>query len=109
MRMGKTARDIFVATDVLPVADAAPRTPGRPKEHEEPYTKATVVLRNSQIVQLDRLSTEIRSKTGGVVQRAQLIRAVVDAVLGSGLDLTDAYDEEGIRVTVARRLRAAQP
>jgi hypothetical protein len=101
-RVGKAAKNIFAAAG--PTTPATPRGPGRPPAHEEPYTKTTVVLRNSQIVALDRLSTAIRAKTGGVVQRAQLIRAFVDAALASGVDLTDARDEDAVRAAVARRL-----
>ncbi len=101
-RVGKAAKNIFAPSG--PATPATPRGPGRPPAHEEPYTKTTVVLRNRQIVELDRLSNEIRAKTGGVVQRAQLIRACVDAVLASGVDLTGARDEDAVRAAVARRL-----
>jgi hypothetical protein len=103
--MGKRAKDIFApSAPTSKGADA--RGPGRPKAHEEPTTKATVVLRNSQIIELDQLSTAIRAKSGGVVQRAQLIRAFVDAVLQSGLDLSDVQDEEAVKTIVSNKLRA---
>jgi hypothetical protein len=106
-RMGKRAKDIFAPSASVPTAKGAEaRGPGRPKAHEEPTTKATVVLRNSQIIELDQLSTAIRAKSGGVVQRAQLIRAFVDAVLESGLDLSDVHDEEEVKTIVSTKLRA---
>jgi len=60
---------------------------GRPPIHSEAYTKATVVLLNRQIVYLDHLCADIRASNGAVVKRAEIIRALIDALSESGEDL----------------------
>lgn len=107
MKTGKTVRDIFAPTSGR--ADAKP-TAKKPVTAavtaNEPYTKATVVLRNSQIVFLDRIASDIRAKTGAAMARAELIRAMVDAVFDSGVDLSSAASEEDVRRALAGRLGA---
>ncbi len=70
---------------------------GRPPVHDEPWVKATVILLNRQIVWLDRLSADIRAKSGAVIKRAELIRAAVDALAESKIDLAAAMSEAGIK------------
>jgi hypothetical protein len=109
-RMGKNALDILAPTDA-PVLDTPPVASvpriGRPP-NEERASKVTVMLHDRQVVQLDRLATDIRASTGAVVQRAQIIRALVDAILQSDLGLRDVHDEEGIKSIVAKRLNAGR-
>ena len=106
-KLGKSGKDIFAATTT-----AREATSTRPSMGEEtakapgPYTKATVVLRNSQIAYLDRLASDIRAKTGAAVARAELIRAMVDAVAESGLDLTTATSESELKRLFVGRLSA---
>ncbi len=94
-RTGKGSKDIFQATTAVPaVADTSGRSgPGRPPVHDEPWTKVTVVLFNRQIVFLDRLASDIRAETGAAIKRAELIRALVDALAESDIDLTTASSE----------------
>lgn len=66
---------------------------GRPPVHSEPWTKVTVILLDRQVIQLDRLSTDIRERTGAVVNRAGLIRAMVQAGLQASIDLRVAASE----------------
>ena len=102
MKTGKTAQDIFA-----PTAPDMPRAgPGRPPIHDEAWTKATVVLFNRQIVYLDRLALEIRQQTGAVVKRAEIIRALIDALAASGLDLTTAMSEADIKDRLVAKLRS---
>jgi hypothetical protein len=96
-KTGKSAKDIFATT-------AKPKGPGRPPSHDEAWTKVTVVLFNRQIVFLDRLAANIRAKTGAAVSRAQLIRAIIDAVTESDIDLTAATSEQELKATVTARL-----
>jgi hypothetical protein len=77
---------------------------GRPPVHAEAWTKVTVVLFNRQIVFLDRLSASIRARTGAAVSRAQLLRALVDAVAGAGLDLTRAASEADLKAALLARM-----
>ena len=104
-RTGKGAKDIFAATSSTTAGEAAPAGPARGRAPApEPWTKVTVVLFNRQIIELDRLATAIRAATGAAINRAELIRAVIDALLESGLDLTGATSEEDLKALVAKRL-----
>jgi len=80
------------------------RRPGRPPIHDEAWTKVTVVLFNRQIVFLDRLAANIRAQSGAAISRAQLIRALLDAVADSDVDLTAATSEADLKATLLARL-----
>jgi hypothetical protein len=79
-------------------------TRGRPPVHQETWSKVSVVLFDRQIVQLDRLSTDIRGRSGKVLNRAEIIRALIDGLIDSGLDVTSSGSEADLRAKVARRL-----
>jgi hypothetical protein len=96
----KPPADIFAPTRG---ADAR-RGPGRPPIHDEAWTKVTVVLFDRQIVLLDRLSSSIRAQSGAAISRAQLIRALIDAVGESDVDLTTAKSEADMKATLSSRL-----
>ena len=83
---------------------AGKRRPGRPPVHDEAWTKVTVVLFNRQIVFLDRLAANIRAQSGAAISRAQLIRAVVDAIADADIDLTTATSEGDLKATILARL-----
>jgi hypothetical protein len=83
---------------------AGKRPPGRPPVHDEAWTKVTVVLFNRQIVFLDRLAANIRAHSGAAISRAQLIRALVDAVADADVDLTTATSEADMKTTILARL-----
>ena len=78
--------------------------PGRPPVHSETWSKVSVVLFDRQIHHLDRLATDIRGKTGKVLNRAEIIRALIDGLIDSGMDITAAASEADLRGRVARRL-----
>ena len=101
MKTGKTAQDILAPT----TPDTPRAGPGRPPIHDEVWTKVTVVLFNRQIVYLDRLALEMRQQTGAVVKRAELIRALIDALAASGLDLTTAMSETDIKERLVAKLK----
>jgi hypothetical protein len=65
----------------------------------------SVVLFDRQIVQLDAAAKVIRKKTGNVLTRAAMIRALIDGVLDSGLELTTITSESDLRQRLARLLR----
>ena len=69
---------------------------GRPALHTEAWSKITVVLLDRQIAFLDRLSADVRLKTGKAVSRAQLIRALIDFILKSDIDLSEATTEDDV-------------
>jgi len=77
---------------------------GRPPVHQETWSKVSVVLFDRQIVHLDRLSTDIRGKSGKVINRAEIIRALIDGLIDSGMDITGSGSEADLRTRVARRL-----
>ena len=78
--------------------------PGRPPIHHETWSKVSVVLFDRQILHLDRLATEIRGKSGKVLNRAEIIRALIDGLIDSGMDITAVSSEADLRARIARRL-----
>ena len=92
------------STEPLPDDGATRRRPGRPPVHDEAWTKVTVVLFNRQIVFLDAVAASIRTRNGAAVSRAQLIRAFVDAIGQTGIDVTAATSEADVRAIVTSRL-----
>ena len=78
--------------------------PGRPPVHQETWSKVSVVLFDRQIVNLDRLAVDIRGKSGKMLNRAVIIRALIDGLLDSGMDVTGSASEADLRAHVARRL-----
>lgn len=101
LRTPKTSSDIFAPTRRITVAK---RKPGRPPVHDEAWTKVTVVLFNRQIVFLDRLAANIRAQNGAAISRAQVIRALLDAVADADVDLTTATSETDLKTTILSRL-----
>ena len=97
----KASADIFAPTRRT---TPAKRKPGRPPVHDEAWTKVTVVLFNRQIVFLDRLAANIRAQSGAAISRAQLIRALLDAVADADVDLTAATSENDLKATILARL-----
>lgn len=79
--------------------------PGRPPVHTEDWAKVTVVLLNRQVVYLDLIAADIRATTGAAVKRAEIIRALVDALAESDLDLTIATSEAELKEIFAAGLR----
>jgi hypothetical protein len=75
---------------------------GRPPIHSEAYTKATVVLLNRQIVYLDHLCADIRAANGAVVKRAEIIRALIDALSECGEDLRGVRTEADLKKLLLR-------
>lgn len=97
----KPPADIFAPTRRT---EETKRGPGRPPIHDEDWTKVTVVLFNRQIVFLDRVSASIRAHNGAAISRAQLIRALIDAVSDADIDLTTARSEADMKATLLARL-----
>ena len=77
---------------------------GRPPVHHESWSKVSVVLFDRQILQLDRLATDIRGTSGKVLNRAEIIRALIDGLIDSEMDITGSASEADLRARVARRL-----
>jgi hypothetical protein len=77
---------------------------GRPPVHNETWSKVSVVLFDRQILHLDRLASDIRGRSGKVLNRAEIIRALIDGLIDSGMDITSSGSEADLRAKVARRL-----
>lgn len=78
--------------------------PGRPPVHSETWSKVSVVLFDRQIHHLDRLTTNIRGRNGRFLNRAEIIRALIDGLIDSGMDIASTGSEADLRARVARRL-----
>ena len=78
--------------------------PGRPPVHSETWSKVSVVLFDRQVRHLDRLAAGLRGKNGKVLNRAEIIRALIDGLIDSGMDITGAGSEADLRARIARRL-----
>jgi hypothetical protein len=100
-RLGKTGDEIFI-----PRGDGseAPKKRGRRPSHTEHWTKVTVVLFDRQIVFLDRLGADIRAASGVAISRAHVIRALIDALSESDLDLTGTRSEADLKAILTARL-----
>jgi hypothetical protein len=72
--------------------------------HHETWSKVSVVLFDRQIQDLDRLSRELRTKIGKKMNRAEIIRALIDGLIESGMDIAGAASEADLRTRIARRL-----
>lgn len=59
-----------------------------------------------QVLELDRLTTAIRSKTGAHLTRAEVIRALLDALNESTLDVTTVTSGAQLKKIVAQKLSA---
>jgi len=78
--------------------------PGRPPIHHESWSKVSVVLFDRQVRHLDRLATAIRGKNGKLLNRAEIIRALIDGFIASGMDISATASERDLRDRVTRRL-----
>jgi hypothetical protein len=75
--------------------------------HSETWSKVSVVLFDRQIHQLDHLASDARHRNGRaikVLNRAEIIRALIDGLIDSGMDITNSVSEADLRARVARRL-----
>lgn len=120
-RVGKRVDDIFSPTkkaqqekSVLEqprIENTQQETPkvkqsrGRPVEHQEEWSKITVVLLDKQIHWLDQLASTIRLNTKTAISRAELIRAILAAIEESGIDLSQLRGENDIKNILLDRLK----
>ena len=103
-RLGKNGDDIFVPSVDESDDGNRPKKRGRRPSHTEHWTKVTVVLFDRQIVFLDRLGADIRATSGVAISRAHVIRALIDALTESDLDLTGTRSEADLRAMLTARL-----
>jgi hypothetical protein len=86
-------------------AKAGRRPRGRPILHSDAWSKISVVLFDRQVARLDTAVRAVRRKTRTPLNRAAVIRALIDGVLDSGFDLTAIASERDLRRQLSRRLR----
>ena len=72
--------------------------------HSETWSKVSVVLFDRQLHVLERLSRDIRVRNGKAMTRAEIIRALIDGLIESGMDISTSGTEADLRARVARRL-----
>ena len=101
-RLGKSGDEIFVEPGAN--GEDRPKKRGRRPSHTEHWTKVTVVLFDRQIVFLDRLGADIRATSGVAISRAHVIRALIDALTESDLDLTGTRSEADLKAILTARL-----
>ena len=77
---------------------------GRPRVHQEPWSKVSVVLFQRQVAHLDSVANSLRRESGKPMNRAEIIRALIDGLINSRLDLTGIESEATLRAHVTRRL-----
>lgn len=78
---------------------------GRPVEHQEEWSKITVVLMDKQIHWLDQLTSNIRLNTKAAISRAELIRALIAALEESGIDLSNITSEIEAKQKILSQLK----
>ena len=79
---------------------------GRPRIHREAWTKVSVVLFERQVLELDRLTTSIRSKTRANLTRAEVIRALLDGLNESRMDVTAVTSGAQLKRMISQKLSA---
>jgi hypothetical protein len=94
-----------MATRKVPKSTTRARR-GRPRTHREAWTKVSVVMFERQVLELDRLTTAIRGKTGAHLTRAEIIRALLDGLGESRLDVTTVISGAQLKRMVAQKLSA---
>lgn len=87
----------------------AKRPPGRPIKRGEEWRPVQVVLYRSGLDFLTRVEAGVRLAQATNIQRSEIIRAILDGVEASGLDLTHCANEAAIRELVAASLKSAKP
>ena len=103
-RLGKSGEEIFISDAAATLDGDRPKKRGRRPSHTEHWTKVTVVLFDRQIVFLDRLGADIRAASGVAISRAHVIRALIDALSESDLDLTGTRSEADLKAILTARL-----
>lgn len=95
-----------VVAVAAPVAEAAPQA--APRAKRTPLLKTTVWLHRKRVADLDQQALNIRRRTGAVISRSDIVRALVDAFLAAGVDIRDAETEDDVRRTILARMGAGQ-
>jgi hypothetical protein len=82
------------------------RARGRPPIHGEAWSKVSVVLFDRQVVQLDRMVVAMRAHGKTTLNRAGIIRGLIDGFLDSQMDITTIRSEKELRSFISRPIRS---
>jgi hypothetical protein len=66
--------------------------------------KVTLALGEDQILRLDRLTIDIRAATGAVITRGEAVRAILDAVPSTEIDVAAVRSESDLCCAIVTRL-----
>ena len=69
------------------------------------WVRNSTTVFNRHLVFLDRQTAEIRAKTTASISRAEIIRALIDALEDSGMDISGVRSEEELRALLEKRLK----
>jgi hypothetical protein len=118
-KLGKNVDDIFGPTSKK-APESPPKTASRSVEASEsvnseivrqetvtvePLTRTTVMLPDTQIHWLDRLSSDIRLKNRAAINRSDLIRSIIAALQDSQIDLSSVSSVLDIRKLLLARIK----
>jgi len=98
-RVGDVAKDMLRKGKGKPKGKAPVGQPGTDQEF-----KVTLTLPGRQVTYLDDVRTAIRRETGQVVYRVDFIRAYIDALADSGLDLTGCGTVDELKALLSSKL-----
>jgi len=87
-----------------PGVDVTSLLPAPTMEGESSFESVTTYLTPRQAAFLKSLSTVIRTKSGIFVTQSELLRAMVDAIMESGIDLSDATGEADLKQLLSELL-----
>jgi hypothetical protein len=82
---------------------------GRPPIHRESWTRVSVVLFDRQVAFLDRFARLVRRVNGATLTRAEIIRALVEALWRSRLDPPADASAEDLQLLLTERLSQRRP
>lgn len=78
---------------------------GRPVKHDDKVTKVSSMLFLRQVGKLDEISTKIRMSSGRVIDRSDILRAVLDAVEPWKMDFSECITVDEVRDKVREVMR----
>jgi len=88
-----------------PIPEEENRGRGRPKKFDDNKKKTTVSFQLEDIVWLDRLCADILSNTKKVIDRGDIIRACVEALHESRIDLSHVGSPDDVKEMLLRKLK----
>ncbi len=85
------------------------RNRGRPKIHNEAWTRVSVILFDRQVTFLDRFAAAASADGGRGPSRAEIIRALIDALGDSRIAFPAGASTEDFQALLTARLSKGRP